>query len=63
MNTFSFDFSGGLNITRFFSLAQSVGLNVLLRIGPYIDGEHENGGLPWWLLKYPGIKLRTDDPK
>jgi beta-galactosidase GanA len=35
-----FDFSGPRNISQFFSTAQSLGMNVLLRAGPYICGEH-----------------------
>ena len=46
-----FDFSGRLDIVRFFSLAQKLGLKVILRVGPYICAEWENGGLPSWLLK------------
>ena len=60
---FSFDFTGGLNLTRFFTLAQQNGLNVLLRPGPYICGEWENGGLPWWLLNYDGIEFRRYETK
>lgn len=31
-------------------MAHKAGLLVILRPGPYICGEHEYGGLPWWLL-------------
>jgi beta-galactosidase GanA len=37
----TWDFSGRSNIAKYFGLAQEVGLNVVLRAGPYICGEHE----------------------
>jgi len=57
----SFDFSGGLDIGAFIDTAASVGLNVILRPGPYICAEWDMGGLPSWLLTYEGIALRTND--
>ncbi|CAF3541376.1 unnamed protein product [Adineta steineri] len=51
------------NISQFIELAKSEGLLVLLRIGPYVDGEWSYGGLPVWLRpfteKYKDIKIRT----
>uniref|UniRef100_A0A1I7XMM2 Glyco_hydro_35 domain-containing protein n=1 Tax=Heterorhabditis bacteriophora TaxID=37862 RepID=A0A1I7XMM2_HETBA len=44
-------------------MANELGLFTLLRIGPYICGEWENGGLPWWLLKKNDIKMRTSDAR
>lgn len=37
-----FDFSGGLNITEYFLTAQKVGLNVIVRLGPFIASERDN---------------------
>jgi beta-galactosidase len=57
--------SGRNNITAFVSLAQSHGLNVVVRIGPYICGEHFNGGIPLWMRAVEGSGascFRCTDP-
>jgi beta-galactosidase GanA len=44
---------------------QQVGLDVILRIGPWCHGEVRNGGFPDWLQKLGdtnALKLRSDDP-
>ena len=41
-----FCFSGGLDIVRFIEIADSLGLKVILRPGPFICEEIEGGGLP-----------------
>lgn len=46
-----FDFSGMLDLEKFIQLADEAGLKVILRTGPFICAEWENGGLPSWLLK------------
>ncbi|MDD7738900.1 MAG: beta-galactosidase family protein [Fusicatenibacter sp.] len=53
-----YDFTGILDIAEFVRIAQKLGLWVILRPSPYICAEWEFGGLPWWLLKEDGMKLR-----
>jgi beta-galactosidase len=57
-----FDWSGQADAAEFCRIAQEEGLWVILRPGPYSCAEWEEGGLPWWLLKDPNIRLRTRDP-
>ena len=59
----NFDFSGNLDVVRYIEIAESLGLNVIIRPGPYICSEFDFGGLPSWLLSYPNIRLRCNDPK
>jgi beta-galactosidase len=56
-----FQWDGEKDVAEFCRLAQKEGLWVILRPGPYACAEWEMGGLPWWLLKNPNIKLRTQD--
>lgn len=55
----TFDFSGNLDLEAFVRLAAEVGLWVILRPGPYICSEIDLGGLPSWLLRDSGMRLRT----
>lgn len=57
-----FDFTGNNDLRAFVQLAQQHGMYVILRPGPYVCAEWEMGGLPWWLLKKPNIRLREQDP-
>ncbi|HYW36126.1 MAG TPA: beta-galactosidase [Balneolaceae bacterium] len=57
------NFSGRNDLRKFIKLAQQVGLNVLLRPGPYSCGEWSFGGLPPWLLNIPHIKVRSSNPQ
>jgi len=56
-----FDFSGNLDIVEYIKEAESVGLNVILRPGPYICAEWDLGGLPSWILTYENMPLRCYD--
>lgn len=56
-----FDFSGMLDIETYIDIAAELGLNVILRPGPYICAEWEFGGLPAWLLNYKDMDIRCND--
>ncbi len=53
-----FDFSNNLDLGAYIDEASKLNLLVILRPGPYICAEWEGGGLPYWLLKYPNLKIR-----
>ena len=59
----TYTWSGQADAAEFCRLAQEEGLWVILRPGPYSCAEWEMGGIPWWLLKEPDIKLRSRDPR
>ena len=56
-----FDFSGMLDLEAYIDIAAELGLNVILRPGPYICAEWEFGGLPAWLLNYKNMDIRCND--
>ena len=58
-----YDFSGRRDVVEFVREAQQEGLYVILRPGPYSCAEWEWGGYPPWLLKTPGIVVRSTDPR
>ena len=59
----AFDFSGDLDVATYVRAAHEEGLWVILRPGPYVCTEWDLGGLPSWLLREPGVALRSTDPR
>ncbi len=57
-----YDFSGILDFKRFITIAHELGLYVIVRPGPYICAEWENGGIPPWVMALPGCRLRRNNP-
>ena len=45
-----FDTTGGLDLARFLDLVHAEGMHAIVRPGPYICAEWDNGGLPAWLF-------------
>lgn len=58
-----FDFAAEADLGAFLDLCHELGLKAIVRPGPYICAEWENGGLPAWLTADPDIRLRTDDER
>ena len=56
------DFTGWRDLPAFLRTARELGLDAIVRPGPYICAEWTNGGLPTWLTA-SGIPLRTADPR
>ncbi len=55
-----FDFTGDRDIRQFILDAQRAGLDVFIRIGPWVHGECRNGGFPDWLMHKP-YRLRDNN--
>jgi len=54
-----YDFSGRLDLRHWCELAAAEGLNVILRIGPYVCAETNYGGFPPWLRDVEDMTMRT----
>ena len=57
------EFEGWRDLERFIRLAAEVGLDVIVRPGPYICAEWDNGGFPAWLTARLGTRLRSSEPE
>lgn len=55
----SYQFDARLDLFAFISAAADHGLNVILRIGPYVCAEVSYGGFPLRLRDIPGLQFRT----
>jgi beta-galactosidase len=58
-----YDFSGNLDLDAWLSLIQECGMYAIVRPGPYVCAEWEEGGLPAWLCSKPGMRVRENDPQ
>jgi beta-galactosidase len=57
-----FRLDGGLDLGRFLDLIAEAGMHAIVRPGPYICAEWNNGGLPAWLFR-DGARMRSTDPE
>ncbi len=57
----AFNFTGRMDLGAYIDLCAKLGLNVIVRPGPFICSECDFGGLPWWLLT-ENCALRCNDP-
>jgi beta-galactosidase len=53
---------GGLDLGRFLDLVAAEGMTAIVRPGPYICAEWDNGGLPAWLFRDPQVGVRRSEP-
>jgi beta-galactosidase len=58
----TFDLTGGLDLDRFLRLVADAGMYAIVRPGPYICAEWDNGGLPAWLFRDPSVGVRRFEP-
>ena len=58
-----FDFTGCRDVGKFVRLCGEAGMEVFMRLGPWVHGEVRNGGFPDWLMRKgeEGVALRSND--
>jgi beta-galactosidase len=55
--------SGSLDLARFLRTIAQEGMRAIVRPGPYICAELDNGGLPAWLFTDPEVGVRRHEPR
>src|SRR6266508_4437620 len=58
-----FDTEGMLDLAGFLRQVAEAGLYAIVRPGPYICAEWDNGGLPAWLFQEPGVGVRRHEKR
>ncbi|HEY0261169.1 MAG TPA: beta-galactosidase family protein [Lacisediminihabitans sp.] len=58
-----FETGGGLDLGRFLDLIAAEGLHAIVRPGPFICAEWDNGGLPAWIFEDAGVGIRRNEPR
>ena len=53
----------GLDLGRFLDLVAAEGMQAIVRPGPYICAEWDNGGLPAWLFRDQSVGVRRLEPQ
>ncbi len=56
------NWSGGADLGRFLDTVAAEGMQAIVRPGPYICAEWDNGGLPAWLFSDPAVGVRRNEP-
>lgn len=57
-----YNFAGMYDLVAFLNEVKNEGLLAVVRPGPYICAERDNGGFPYWLLReHPEMKYRSMD--
>lgn len=56
-----FDWSGDRDLRRFVQLASQAGLDVVVRVGPWVHAEVRYGGMPDWVVN--AMPTRGNDPQ
>ncbi len=57
------DFTGWRDVETFIRTAADLGLDVIVRPGPYICAEWDNGGFPSWVTDRVGREIRSSAPR
>ncbi|KAK8522219.1 hypothetical protein V6N13_115195 [Hibiscus sabdariffa] len=56
-----YNFEGRNDLVKFLKLVQQSNMYAVIRLGPFIQAEWNNGGLPYWLREVPNIIFRSDN--